>query len=116
MMVLFQPSAYLTCLNPDHWVVSSGVAYRALEKFCSYRTLFQGFVVAVQCVLDHVRQKLLASIAGAKEGTAQDGLQLPKDGPPPETIGGSAAAIDPWAPVGYGGRLHRPRYSPGTGG
>jgi hypothetical protein len=67
-MILLQPSADLSGLDPDHRIVSGGVAWRTLEKLCSYRAFLQRFVVSVQRVLNYVRQKLLTSIAGSKEG------------------------------------------------
>ena len=79
VMVLFQSSAYLAGLNSDDRVISRGVAGRPLEKFCSDRPLFQRFVAALQRMLHHVGQKLLAPIAGTKERAAQDRFQLAKD-------------------------------------
>src|SRR6202161_4078740 len=78
MMVLFQPSAYLPGLDPDDRIISRRVADWTLEKFCPDRALFKRFVVALQWVLNHISQKLLASIAGANKRAAQDGFHFPQ--------------------------------------
>ena len=109
VMVLFQSSAYLTRLNPDDRVVSRGITRRPLKKFCSYRALFQGFVAAVQRMLHHVGQKLLAAVAGAEERAAQNGLELPEDSLLLGAIRGRAALVNLLVLVRYRGRLHRPR-------
>jgi len=109
VMVLFQSSAYLTRLNPDDRVVSRGITRRPLKKFCSYRALFQGFVAAVQRMLHHVGQKLLAAVAGAEERAAQNGLELPEDSLLLGALRGRAALVNLLVLVRYRGRLHRPR-------
>ena len=81
VMVLFQPSAYLAGLDAHHRIVSRRVASWTLEKFCPYRALFKRFVVALQCVLDHISQKLFASIAGAKKKGCSGWLPVPAGQP-----------------------------------
>src|SRR6202000_2853905 len=78
VMILFQPSAHLTSLDPNHRIVSRGVASRTLKKLCPNRALFQRFMVSLQPMLNHIRQKLLTPIAGPKELTVEDGFQLAK--------------------------------------
>jgi hypothetical protein len=75
-MVLFEPSAYLSGLDANHWIIPGRIAGRALEEFCPDRALFQWLVVAFQPMVNHIRQKLLTPIAAPKKLTIQDRIQL----------------------------------------
>jgi hypothetical protein len=111
-MVLFQPSSYLARLDSDDWIVSCRIANGTLEKFCSYRAFFQRFVVAFQGVLDHVSQKLLTPITGAKERAAQDGFQFPKYSLFLRAVY-RRAVMNLWVSVGECRRIHRTHCSAG---
>jgi len=49
-------------------------------------------------VLDHVREKLLAALAGLKNGTVQDCVQFTKDFGSFDLIESAGIAIDSFAP------------------
>jgi hypothetical protein len=69
-MVLFQPSAYLPGLDPNHRIISRRIAGGTLKKLGPDRAFLQRLVVALQPVLNHICQKLLTPIAGTKERAA----------------------------------------------
>ncbi len=78
VVVLLQPPPHLAGLDSNHGIIPRRVSGGTLEKLGSDRPFFKRFVVALQCVLDHVSQKLLASIAGAKERATENGFQFTK--------------------------------------
>jgi hypothetical protein len=79
LVVLVQPSAYFTCLYPNHWIVACGIPNRALKQINSYCAFLKSIMVPIQAVADHIRQKLLAAFARLKYGAVQDSGQLAKN-------------------------------------
>jgi hypothetical protein len=79
LVILIQPSAYLSRLHANYRIISGCVPCRTLKKVHSYCAFFEPLVVPLQAVVDSVGQKLLAALACLKNGTVQDRIQFAKN-------------------------------------
>jgi hypothetical protein len=106
LVVLVQPSAYFTCLYPNHWIVACGIPNRALKQINSYCAFLKSIMVPIQAVADHIRQKLLAAFARLKYRAVQDSGQLAKDRLLLDPIENVAFAINLSGPDLTSGQTH----------
>jgi hypothetical protein len=79
LVILVQSSANFSRLYANYRVISGCVSCGALKEVHTDCAFLQAFVVPLQAVANNVRQKLLASLARLKNGTAQDRVQFTKD-------------------------------------
>jgi hypothetical protein len=98
LVILIQPSANFSSLYANYRVISGCVSCGALKEIHSYCAFLESFVVPFQSVLDYVRKKLLAALAGLKNGTVQDRVQFTKDFGSFDFIESAGIAIVSFAP------------------
>jgi hypothetical protein len=79
LVILIQPSPYVSRLNPNYRIISGCVPHGTLEEVDSYGAFFETLGVPLQAVVDYISQKLLAALAWLKNGTVQDRIQFAKD-------------------------------------
>jgi hypothetical protein len=102
-------------LYANYRVISGCVSCGALKKVNSYRAFLESVVVPFQAMADYVRKKLLATLAGLKNGTAQDRVEFTKDLGSFDLIESAGIAIDSFAPTLLCYQTHGTHQSPFDG-
>jgi len=74
-----ESSPNFSSLDANHGIVPGSVVVGPLEDFYSYGALFQRLGMAIQLVLDHKPEELLAASGASEEATFQDVLEFVED-------------------------------------
>jgi len=79
IIVLFEPSANLSCLHPNDRVVGCRIVRLAAKYLDTDHSLFKKFVAAFQLMLNHIGEELLASRTVPEGMAVKDIAEFPQD-------------------------------------